>query len=101
MGIPMNAPAPANAMLAAFGAAWSAHDIEALMSFMTDDCEFLTAAGPDACGTRHAGRDTVRCAFESVWQAMPDAHWRHASCVVQGHRWCSHRGGRRRCLHTA
>ncbi|HEY4068384.1 MAG TPA: nuclear transport factor 2 family protein, partial [Burkholderiaceae bacterium] len=38
--------------LIAFSAAWNRHDIDALMSFMSPDCVFQTAAGPDACGTR-------------------------------------------------
>jgi hypothetical protein len=32
--------------LAGFGAAWRAGDIEALMSFMTDDCVFRSSVGP-------------------------------------------------------
>ena len=46
--------------LAAFSDAWNHHDIDALMSFMTPDCIFQTAAGPDACGTRHTGTEAVR-----------------------------------------
>lgn len=72
------------ATLEAFSAAWNAHDIEALMSFMTDDCEFLTPAGADACGTRHTGRAAVRQSFEAVWLAMPDAHWHDGRYTVQG-----------------
>jgi ketosteroid isomerase-like protein len=63
------------ATLAAFSAAWNRHDIDSLMSFMTDDCIFQTAAGPDACGTRHAGKSAVRIAFESAWLNFPDAQW--------------------------
>jgi ketosteroid isomerase-like protein len=63
------------ATLAAFSAAWNAHDIDALMSYMTDDCVFQTAAGPDACGTRHKGKAAVRVAFESAWLNFPDAQW--------------------------
>lgn len=63
------------ATLAAFSAAWNNHDIEALMSYMTDDCVFQTAAGPDACGTRHEGKAAVRVAFESAWLTFPDAQW--------------------------
>ena len=33
--------------LQAFADAWNRHDIDALMSFMTDDCVFQTAGGPD------------------------------------------------------
>lgn len=72
------------ATLAAFSEAWNAHDIDALMSFMDDDCEFLTPVGADACGTRHVGRDAVRRAFAAVWQAMPDAQWSNGRYVVQG-----------------
>ncbi len=63
------------ATLVAFSAAWNAHDIDALMSYMTDDCVFQTAAGPDACGTRHKGKAAVRVAFESAWLNFPDAQW--------------------------
>jgi steroid delta-isomerase-like uncharacterized protein len=70
--------------LAAFSAAWNRHDIEALMSFMSDDCVFQTAAGPDACGTRHSGREAVRKAFAAAWAAMPDAHWGNGQHFVQG-----------------
>jgi ketosteroid isomerase-like protein len=70
--------------LAAFSDAWNEHDIDKLMSFMSPDCEFHTAAGPDACGTRHAGREAVRKAFESVWLTMPDAAWLNGKYFVQG-----------------
>ena len=61
--------------LAAFSAAWNRHDIDSLMSFMSDDCVFQTAAGPDSCGARHEGIKAVRAAFESAWIHFPDAQW--------------------------
>ena len=72
------------ATLEAFSEAWNRHDIDALMAFMTEDCEFLTAAGPDACGTRHAGTEAVRKAFPAAWVSSPDAQWRNARHFVQG-----------------
>jgi ketosteroid isomerase-like protein len=72
------------ATLAAFGDAWNRHDIDALMSFMTEDCVFETAAGPDACGTRHVGAAAVRKAFASAWETVPDARWRDARHHVMG-----------------
>ena len=72
------------ATLEAFSDAWNRHDIDALMSFMTDDCVFMTAAGPDACGTRHVGADAVRKAFPAAWVTSPDAQWRNGQHVVQG-----------------
>jgi len=73
-------------ILEAFSAAWNRHDVDALMSFMTDDCIFETAAGPDACGTRHVGRDAVRRAFAAAWQSFPDAQWRNGRHFVAGDR---------------
>lgn len=72
------------ATLQAFSEAWNRHDIDALMSFMTEDCIFQTAAGPDACGTRHVGAAAVRQAFPAAWQSMPDAQWRNARHFVHG-----------------
>ena len=41
--------------LQAFADAWNRHDIDALMTFMTEDCVFEASAGPEVCGTRYAG----------------------------------------------
>ena len=72
------------ALLAEFSDAWNRHDIDALMSFMSDDCVFETAAGTEACGTRYQGREAVRKAFAAVWQAVPDAQWRDGVHHVAG-----------------
>jgi ketosteroid isomerase-like protein len=72
------------ATLAAFSDAWNRHDVDALMRFMHDDCVFQTAAGPDACGTRHVGREAVAKAFAAAWATVPDAQWRNGRHFVQG-----------------
>lgn len=73
-------------VLQAFADAWNRHDVEALMSFMTEDCVFESSAGPDACGTRYAGREAVRVGFAEVWTVFPDARWGNARHFVQGDR---------------
>ena len=71
----MSASTPiTTATLEAFSAAWNAHDIDALMSFMSEDCVFQTAAGPEA----------VRKAFAAAWQAVPDAQWENGVHFVHG-----------------
>ena len=65
-------------MLQAFAEAWNRHDVDALMSFMTEDCVFESSAGPDVCGTRFVGRESVRAGFAEVWATFPDAHWGNA-----------------------
>ena len=72
--------------LAAFADAWNRHDVDALMTFMTDDCVFETANGPDAFGTRHVGMAAVRTAFESAWKNFPDAQGRDGRHFVAGDR---------------
>ena len=68
----------------AFGEAWNNHDIDALMSFMHDDCVFETVGGPEVFGSRHQGREAVRKAFEAAWQTIPDAQWLNAKCWGYG-----------------
>ena len=72
--------------LQAFADAWNRHDIDALMSFMTEDCVFDASAGPEVCGTRYAGRESVRAGFAEVWATFPDAHWGNARHFVCGDR---------------
>ena len=80
-----SSPSPVTvAALAAFSDAWNRHDIDALMSFMSEDCVFQTAAGPDACGTRISGPAEVRRAFAAAWEAVPDAQRRDGVHFVSG-----------------
>lgn len=78
---------PSIADLQAFADAWNRHDIDARMSFMTDDCLFEASAGPDVCGTRHVGKEAVRAGYDEVWKTFPDAQWqspRHFVCGDRG-----------------
>ena len=74
-------------LLQAFAEAWNRHDIQALMSFMSDDCVFEASAGPEVCGAGCKGRPAVRAAFEEVFATYPDARWnapRHFVCADRG-----------------
>ena len=74
------------AELQAFADAWNRHDVDALMSFMADDCVFDASAGPDARGTHYQGCDAVRAGYAEVFAAFPDAHWGSARHFVHGDR---------------
>ena len=71
-------------LLQAFADAWNRHDVDAIMSFMTDDCVFESSAGPDVCGTRYAGREAVRAGVAEVWprSPMPNGATLTISCVA-------------------
>lgn len=72
--------------LQAFADAWNRHDVDALMRFMTEDCVFEASAGPDVCGTRYVGFESVRAGFAEAWAAFADAHWASARHFVIGDR---------------
>ena len=80
---------PTVEFLEAFGEGWNAHDVDHLMTFMTDDCAFETTAGPEVYGKRYEGRDRVREAFARVFKTFPDAHFGGARHFVAGDRGCS------------
>ena len=69
-----------------FADAWNRHDVDALMTFMTDDCVFEASAGPDVAGTRSVGREAVRAAYAEVFATFPDAHWGNATHFLCGDR---------------
>ena len=75
-----------NDLDAFFSKGWNRHDVDLLMTFMTDDCVFESTAGPEACGTRHAGRERVRRAFARVFEVFPDARFVDARHFVAGDR---------------
>jgi ketosteroid isomerase-like protein len=72
--------------LADFAQAWNDHDLEALMSFMHDDCLFHAVAGPDLMGRTFKGSAEVREGFKAAWQNFPDAAWLDGDHFVAGER---------------
>jgi len=79
-------PTPDAQLLADFAAAWNRHDLDALMSFVTDDCVFHAVAGPDLMGRTFSGRDAVRAGFRMAWETFPDAAWLDGEYFFAGDR---------------
>jgi steroid delta-isomerase-like uncharacterized protein len=73
-------------LLDRFADAWNRHDLDALLSMMTDDCVFDASAGPQVCGQRSEGKAAVRAACAAVFEAFPDANWANARHFVTGTR---------------
>lgn len=48
-----------------FDDAWARRDIESLMQFITDDCEYHASVGPEP-GERFIGKDEVRRGFQAM-----------------------------------
>ncbi len=73
-------------LLEAFADAWNRHDVDALMSFMTDDCIFESSGGEQTCGTRYEGAEAVRKGYAKAWEDYPDAKWNNPQHFIHGDR---------------
>jgi steroid delta-isomerase-like uncharacterized protein len=73
-------------LLDRFADAWNRHDLDALMSMMTDDPVFNASAGAQVDGQRSEGKQAVRAAYAGVFEAFPDAHWANAKHFIAGDR---------------
>ena len=72
--------------LQAFADAWNRHDVDDLMTFMTDDCVFESSGGNESFGTRYEGREAVRIGYAKAWKDFPDARWSDARHFLSGNR---------------
>ena len=73
-------------LLDRFADAWNRHDLDALMSMMTNDCVFEASAGPQVDGLRSEGKQAVLAAYAAVFEAFHDAHWANCRHFVAGNR---------------
>lgn len=65
--------------------AFNRHDVETVLSLMTDDIVFEGAAGPESYGARFVGHEAVGAAFAGVWKTFPDVQWtNHKHLVADG-----------------
>ena len=53
-------------VVTAFGAAWAAHDLDAALALIAEDCVF-DATGPAPDGTRHVGAEALRQAWQAIF----------------------------------
>jgi ketosteroid isomerase-like protein len=75
------------ASLQAFLDAFNAHDVDAVMSFFTEDCVFDMPRGPAPGGRRLIGLQQVREGIQSRFDGIPDIRYgddRHWTCGDRG-----------------
>jgi ketosteroid isomerase-like protein len=73
--------------LRAFLDAFNDHDVDAIMSFFTEDCVFDTPRGPAPGGHRMVGGQEVRRGIQARFDGIPDIHYgddRHWTCGDRG-----------------
>lgn len=66
-----------------FNAAWGRGDVEALMSYMTEDCIYSASVGPEP-GSTYRGREEVRRGFEELLAHDADGEGEEGACWVAG-----------------
>ena len=72
--------------LEAITAAFDRHDVDAIMSFFSDDATFDAPRGRDSYGTRFAGKDAIADAFQARFEGLPDVQYRDGRHFVSGDR---------------
>ena len=73
--------------LQAFLDAFNAHDVDAIMSFLSEDCVFDMPRGPAPGGRRLVGQEQVRAGIQSRFDGIPDIRYvdeRHFACGDRG-----------------
>ena len=69
-----------------FADAWTEHDIDLLMSFMSDNPIFQLSSGPNIDGMKYSGFENVKQGFQAVLDKFPDGKWIEDSHFVAGDR---------------
>ena len=67
--------------------AFNAHDVDAVLSFFTEDCVFDMPRGSAPGGRRLIGPDQVREGIQARFDGIPDIHYgddRHWTCGDRG-----------------
>jgi ketosteroid isomerase-like protein len=68
----------------AFGTAWGAHDLDATLALVTEDCVF-ESTGPAPDGERHVGRAAVRAAWRPIFEDVT-SQFEVEECFAAGDR---------------
>ena len=62
-------------MLKGFLEAFNRHDLDAIMDYFHDDCEFYMPRGKPPRGDRYSGKQEVRAGLATRFEGIPDVHY--------------------------
>lgn len=62
-------------LLQSFLDAFNRHDLDAIMRFFADDCEFYMPRGAAPRGDRYVGKADVRAGLAKRFEGIPDVHY--------------------------
>ena len=55
--------------------AFNRHDLDAIMDYFADECEFYMPRGEGPRGTRFVGKQAVRAGLAMRFEGIPDVHY--------------------------
>ena len=67
-------------------ARWNRHDVEGIVSMMTEDCVFDSSMGPDVHGRRFVGHDQIRQGIERLIKGAPEFAFSEVEAFVHDDR---------------
>ncbi len=73
-------------LLNAIGDAFNNNDVDAVMTFFSDDAIFDHAAGPDTHGTRFEGKPALRNVFGGLFEQVENVHWETLDSHISGNK---------------
>lgn len=79
-------------LLDAIQDAFNRHDVDAILAYFADDCEWLMARGPDAWeGKRLEGKKAIGDVLRARYEVIPDMRWEDMSHFISpdGKKACS------------
>lgn len=62
-------------LLQAFLDAFNRHDLDTIIGFFADDCEFFFPRGERPRGDRFVGKEAVRAGLAKRFEGIPDVHY--------------------------
>jgi len=80
----MQASAPSAVILESILAAFNDHDLDAVMSFFSQDCVLEMPRGPDPWGARYVGFAAVKDGLRSRFAGIPDVRYDDDTHLVCG-----------------
>ncbi len=70
-------------LLDAIQHAFNRHDVEGILSYFSEDCEWLMARGPDAWeGRRLRGKQAIADVLRARYEVIPDMRWEDMSHFI-------------------
>lgn len=63
---------------------WNGHDVDAVMRYFADECEYHASFGSTPKGESYLGREAVREGVRKFFEAFPDGRFEDTTVAING-----------------